>query len=66
MEIREIADEVDDPRIMQDDCIMCLKCVAACPEEGALKATFAGIPIFVATEEGFAKRMNRGADLDPS
>ena len=64
MEIREIADEVDDPRIMQDDCIMCLKCVAACPEEGALKATFAGIPVLVSTEEGFVKRMNKGANRD--
>ncbi|WP_127477439.1 4Fe-4S binding protein [Sulfurivermis fontis] len=60
MEIREIADEVKDPRIMQDDCIMCLKCVAHCPEPGALKATFAGIPIFESTEYGFIKRMNKG------
>jgi hypothetical protein len=40
--------------------------VAACPEEDALKATFMGIPIFKATEEGFIKRMNKGADIDPS
>jgi hypothetical protein len=37
-----------------------MKCVAACPEKGALKATFAGIPIFESTEEGFIKRMNKG------
>lgn len=60
MEIREIADEVKEPRIMQDDCIMCLKCVAHCPEQGALKATFAGIPIFESTEQGFIKRMTKG------
>lgn len=60
MEIREIADEVNQPRIMQDDCIMCLKCVAACPEDGALKATFAGIPILESTEQGFIKRMHQG------
>lgn len=60
MEIKEIADEVKNPRIMMDDCTMCLKCVAACPEEGALKANFAGIPIFEATEAGFIKRMNKG------
>lgn len=60
MEIREIADEVKEPRIMQDDCILCLKCVAHCPEPGALKATFAGIPIFESTEQGFIKRMNKG------
>ena len=59
LEIKEIADEVERSRIMQDDCIMCLKCVADCPEEGALKATFAGIPIFESTEQGFIKRMKR-------
>lgn len=60
MEIKEIADEVNEPRIMQDDCILCLKCVAACPEDGALKATFAGIPIYESTEQGFIKRMHKG------
>jgi polyferredoxin len=59
-EIKIIADDVTRKEIMTDDCIMCLKCVAACPEPGALKATFAGIPIFEATEEGFIKRMNKG------
>ncbi len=58
MEIKEIADDVEQSRIMQDDCILCLKCVAACPEEGALKVTFVGMPIFESTEEGFMKRMN--------
>ncbi|MEJ2425497.1 MAG: 4Fe-4S binding protein [Candidatus Thiodiazotropha sp.] len=60
MQIREIADDVDNPRIMKDDCILCFKCVAACPEEGALKVTFVGLPIFEATEAGFNKRMNQG------
>lgn len=59
MEIKEIADDVEQTNIMQDDCIMCMKCVAACPEEGALKATFIGLPIFESTEEGFIKRMNQ-------
>jgi polyferredoxin len=62
LEIKEIADDVERSRIMQDDCIMCLKCVAACPEEGALKATYLGLPIYEATEQGFIKRMNRHQD----
>lgn len=62
MQIREIADEVDKPRIMQDDCILCLKCVSACPEEGALKANFAGLTLFESTEQGFIKRMNQGIE----
>ncbi len=58
LEIKEIADDVENKRIMQDDCILCLKCVAACPEDGALKVTFIGKTIFESTEEGFIKRMN--------
>jgi polyferredoxin len=61
MQIEEIADDVEHPRIMQDDCILCFKCIAACPEDGALKATFAGIPIFESTELGFNKRMTQGS-----
>lgn len=60
LEIKEIADEVQKRDIMTDDCTLCLKCVAACPEEGALKATFCGIPIFESTEAGFIRRMNKG------
>ncbi|MDD5057562.1 MAG: 4Fe-4S binding protein [Sideroxydans sp.] len=60
MGIREIADDVTTKNIMTDDCTLCLKCVASCPENGALKATFAGIPIFESTEAGFIKRMNKG------
>jgi ferredoxin-type protein NapH len=60
MQIKEIADDVTTTNIMTDDCTLCLKCVASCPEPGALKATFAGVPIFESTEEGFIKRMNKG------
>jgi ferredoxin-type protein NapH len=60
LEIKEIADEVGKRDIMTDDCTLCLKCVASCPEEGALKATFAGITIFESTEAGFVRRMNKG------
>jgi len=64
MQIREIADEVNEPRIMQDDCILCLKCVSACPENGALKATYAGLTLFESTEQGFIKRMNKGINKE--
>lgn len=60
LQIKEIADDVKNPQIMMDDCIVCLKCVAACPEQGALKATFAGLTVFESTEEGFIKRMEKG------
>jgi len=59
MQIKEIADDVERTTLIEDDCMMCLKCVAACPEEGCLKATFVGIPIYESTEQGFFKRMNQ-------
>ena len=57
LEIKEIADEIGKPAIMTDDCTLCLKCVASCPEPGALKANFVGITFFESTEAGFIKRM---------
>ena len=57
--IREIADDLESTMIVQDDCMMCLKCVSACPEKGCLKATFLGLPVYEATEQGFFKRMDR-------
>lgn len=57
--IREIADDMDSKNIVKDDCMMCFKCVAACPEEGCLKVGFLGAPLYESTEEGFFKRATR-------
>lgn len=57
MQIRDIADNLHQEYIVREDCMMCLKCVAACPEPGALKASFLGMPVFNSTQEGFFKRM---------
>ena len=57
MGIRAIADDVENKNIVKDDCMMCLKCVAACPEEGCLKVSWLGLPVYESTEEGFFKRM---------
>lgn len=60
MQIKEIADDVTRRSIMTDDCTLCLKCVAACPETGCLKARFVGVTIFESTEAGFIERMRQG------
>ncbi len=57
MQIKDIADDVESRDILRDDCILCMKCIAACPEEGCLEAKMAGFTIFQSTKEGFAKRM---------
>ncbi|MGB3210340.1 MAG: 4Fe-4S binding protein [Desulforhopalus sp.] len=56
--IRAIADDLDHKNIVKDDCMMCLKCVEACPEEKCLQVTFVGLPVLESTEEGFFKRTN--------
>lgn len=57
MDILEIADDVTSKNLVTEDCTLCLKCVAACPEEGCLEANFAGHTIFESTKEGFILRM---------
>ena len=54
--IREIADDVTSTNIVKDDCMMCFKCVAACPEDKCLTVSFLGMPLYEATQEGFARR----------
>jgi polyferredoxin len=59
MNIQAIADDVVSRDIMTEDCILCLKCVAACPEVDALKLTFLGKTVFAATDQGFVSRMDK-------
>lgn len=59
MDIPEIADEVELKNLVTEDCTLCLKCVAACPEDGALKVTFVSKTIFESTEAGFNKRVQK-------
>lgn len=61
--IRAIADDVESANIIKDDCMMCLKCIEACPEEGCLTADFLGIPIYRATEAGFLNRLDRRNEI---
>lgn len=57
MQIKDIADNVTDTNILRDDCILCLKCVAACPEDDALHFDILNLKAFSSTKEGFEKRM---------
>ncbi len=57
MQIKDIADDVTSVNILRDDCILCLKCVAACPEDDALHFDIFKIKAFSSTKTGFEKRM---------
>ena len=56
MGIKAIADDLESKFMVKDDCMMCLKCVEACPENDCLKASFLTLPVFSSTDEGFFKR----------
>jgi ferredoxin-type protein NapH len=55
--IRAIADDLTTKNMVKDDCMMCFKCVEVCPEEGCLRATFLGLPLYESTAAGFFKRL---------
>lgn len=57
MQIKDIADDVVSKNILRDDCILCLKCIAACPEDDALHLDILKLKTFTSTKEGFEKRM---------
>lgn len=57
--IRAIADDIESKNIVKDDCMMCFKCVEACPEDNCLKASFLGVPLYESTSAGFFKRRER-------
>lgn len=57
MQIKDIADNISDTNILRDDCILCLKCVAACPEDEALHFDILNLKAFSSSKEGFNKRM---------
>ncbi len=59
MGIRSIADDVVSTDMVDEDCMMCFKCVAVCPEEKCLQVTLLGKPIYSATEEGFHRRSQK-------
>ena len=61
--ITEIAEDIKSKNIVKDDCMMCFKCVEACPENDCLKVSFLGLPVFNSTTEGFFKRYGDSEDL---
>lgn len=58
--IQAIADDVANRNMVKDDCMMCLKCVEVCPEEGCLQVRFLGLPLYTSTVAGFFRRQAEG------
>lgn len=60
MEIEQVFKE----RIREDvtfpDCVLCLECVEHCPEDDALRVTYAGLTLWRSSREGFCRRRGIG------
>ncbi len=54
--IKEIETDLLSKNLVTENCMLCMNCVAACPEQDCLTIKFAGIKILESTEEGFSKR----------
>ena len=58
-EITEVFRSQGKADVTTSECMLCLKCVENCPEEGALKATYLGKTIYRSSpDKFFAKRYN--------
>lgn len=62
MGILSIAEDITSVNVVTDNCMMCFKCVEACPEEDCLNVKVFNFKIFTSTEEGFFKRYNPAGD----
>ncbi|MHC4269281.1 MAG: 4Fe-4S binding protein [Planctomycetota bacterium] len=56
MEIREVYLEEERYNVLTQDCMLCMKCVEHCPEDGALKVTYARKSIFTSSRMGVFNR----------
>jgi len=56
VEIEQVFKERKNEDVTFSDCILCLRCIEYCPEDGALQATFLGKPIYKSTNKGFFER----------
>lgn len=54
--IKDIETDLEQKNLVTENCMLCMKCVEACPENDALKIKFTGISLFDSTSEGFSKR----------
>jgi Pyruvate/2-oxoacid:ferredoxin oxidoreductase delta subunit len=63
--IPEIATDLETTNMTTSNCMLCLKCVAVCPETDCLQATFVGFPVYRATAAGFFARMGESGLVAP-
>lgn len=60
MDIRDVSMEKQNQMVMTEDCQLCFKCVAACPEDGALNVKFLNYKLYSSSRKSVAKNYQKG------
>lgn len=61
MDIRQVHDETQDKSVLTEDCILCTQCMQSCPENKALKLSWAGKELFISSRAYFMKKFVKKA-----
>jgi ferredoxin-type protein NapH len=56
VEIKQIFKEREKENVTFGDCMLCLRCIENCPEDGVLRADFLGKTVYRSTSRGFFHR----------
>jgi len=64
MGIHGIADDINHKNMITDDCMMCFKCVSACPEDDCLSVDLFKLPLYKSTTQGYFTRMEKRSAHD--
>jgi polyferredoxin len=55
MDIRDVSLEKTEKYVMTEDCLLCLRCVEACPEDNTLTAKILNYPLFSSSKKYISK-----------
>ncbi|CQR74412.1 Putative electron transport protein YccM [Sporomusa ovata DSM 2662] len=64
MDIRDVHLEKTEKNVMSEDCMLCMRCIEACPEDNTLTAKFLKYNIFSSSRKYVAQNYQQGKSLD--
>lgn len=59
MDIRAVSDAKTESKVMDEDCLLCMKCIETCPEDKTLLIKVCGKPIFASSKEYLMKQYRK-------
>lgn len=64
MDIRDVHLEKTETNVMSEDCMLCMRCIEACPEDNTLTAKLFNYSLFSSARNYVAKNYRQGTSLD--